>query len=284
MYILEDYDKHLLAILRDGEVNSNRTITDTFNLFGLQSCYKINKVFPIPTKRKYPYKSIFAELLWMLSGSTNINDLEKMNSKIWTPWRDKAFEERNGYADGELGPIYGWQFRHSGGDYNLRHSNPGGVDQVAYVVDQLRNNKLSRRILINLWNPTDMLSDKVKLPCCHYSFQLLVDNRDRLTGILTQRSGDWLPGVSANIVFYSAFIYLLAQQCNLRPYQLIHNVSNAHIYVDQGGAADEYLQRPVIDSPTLIIEPAKDIFSYTLDHFKVENYQCGEPIKIPVAV
>jgi thymidylate synthase len=284
IYLLDDYDKHLASIILTGEQKPNRTGVDTYSLFGLQGRYKIDTHFPIPTKRKYAYKSIFAELLWMLSGSTNIKDLEKMNSKIWSAWQDSSFEQKHSYSEGELGPIYGWQMRHSGGDYSLRNSNPGGVDQVGYLVEELKCNKFSRRILMNLWNPTDMLSDRVKLPCCHYSFQLLVDMQDRLTGILTQRSGDWLPGISANIVFYSALIYMLGQQCNLKPYQLIHNVADAHCYISQFPAAEEYLKREKINSPTLILHPAKDIFSYSLDNFEVKDYYPADPIKVPVAI
>lgn len=290
MYLLQDYDKNLDLILKDGNHKCNRTGIDTLSLFGLQGRYKIDEYFPLPTKRKYFYKSIFAELLWMLSGSTNVNDLEAMGSKIWTAWRDKDFEEKNGYPDGELGPIYGFQFRHFNGDHGLKISgsedfiNHAGIDQVKYVVEELKNNKFSRRILINLWNASDMLSDKIRLPTCHYSFQLLVDNQDRLTGILTQRSGDWLPGISANIIFYSAFIYMLAQQCGLKAHELIHNVSDAHVYLNQLKAAEEYLSRPEIDCPKLILKPASDIFSYTLDNFEIIDYNPGPVIKVPVAV
>jgi thymidylate synthase len=285
MYILQDYDDALENILKNGFRTTNRTGIDTLTLFGLQTRYKIDEFFPIPTKRKYVYKSIFAELLWMLSGSTNVNDLEKLGSKIWTAWRDKEFEKRNGYADGELGAVYGFQMRNFGGDYNLRNQDiDNGFDQIAFLVNELKSNKFSRRILLNLWNPKDMVSDKVRLPCCHFNLQLLVDNNDNLTGILTQRSGDFLPGCSANIFFYSALIYMLAQQTNLKPCELIYNVGNAHVYVDQLDAANEYLTRPKVDSPKLILNKAQDIFSYTLDDFSVINYNPLAKIKIPVAV
>jgi thymidylate synthase len=285
MYILQDYDDILEDIITNGFLTTNRTGVDTLTLFGTQGRYKIDEYFPLPTKRKYAYKSIFAELLWMISGSTNVNDLEKMGSKIWTAWRDKSFEEKNGYDDGELGPIYGWQMRNFGGDYNSRHyySN-SGFDQIEFIINELKTNKFSRRIIMNLWNPNDMISFSIRLPCCHYSFQLLVDNNDNLTGILTQRSGDWLPGVSANIFFYSAFLYMIAQQTNLKPYMLIHNTANSHVYVDQIDGAKEYLQRQEISSPKLVLNKAKDIFSYTLDDFNIIDYNPLPKIKIPVAV
>ena len=285
MYILNDYDAGLKNIIENGVRKPNRTGIDTLSLFGLQGRYKIDNNFPLPTKRKYAYKSIFAELLWMISGSTDVNELEKMGSKIWTAWRDPEFEKKNGYSDGELGPIYGWQFRHFGGFYLYRNSNiNNGFDQIKFIIEELKSNKFSRRILINLWNPIDMTSTMVKLPCCHYSFQLLVDNNDNLTGILSQRSGDWLPGVSANIFFYSAFLYMIAQQTGLKPYELIHNVADAHVYVDQIDAAKEYLDREEVSSPKLILNKAEDIFSYKLEDFKIIDYNPLSKIIVPVAV
>jgi thymidylate synthase len=285
MYILGEYDKALEQILTDGIRMPNRTGTDTLAIHGMTCRYRIDERFPIPTRRKSFYKSIFAELLWMLSGSTNVNDLNKLGSKIWDFWKDPEFEKRNGYGDGELGPIYGWSFRNFGLDYNYRNAPTfGGFDQVQYLIDELKKNKFSRRALINLWDPSVMTTDKVKLPTCHYDFQVLVDNNDRMTGILTQRSGDWLPGISANIFFYSAFMYMLSQQTGYKPYELVHNIGSAHLYVNQIDAAKEYLSRPIIDSPKLNLKQAKDIFSYSLDDFCVEGYNPGEIIKVPIAV
>jgi thymidylate synthase len=281
MYILNSYDEVLQKILTDGSEEVNRTGVNTLALYGTQCHYDISESFPLPTRRKYAYKSIFAELLWMLSGSTNVNDLEAMGSKIWSAWRDQEFEKKNGYVDGQLGPIYGWQFRNFGGKYPEAGS---GFDQVQFCMEELLNNKKSRRIMINLWNPADMASKAVRLPCCHFSFQLMVDSLDRVTGVLTQRSGDWLPGVSANVFFYSALIYMFAQQAGLKPYKLVHNVNNAHIYVNQIEQAKEYLNRPLVDSPKLKLKKAEDIFSYELDDFQVEGYNPLPAIKIPVAV
>lgn len=280
-YILNDYDFTLEKIINNGIRKSNRTGIDTLSLFGTQCRYRIDEGFPLPTKRKAFYKSIFAELIWMLSGSTNINDLNNLNSKIWDFWKDSEFEKRNNYADGDLGPIYGHSFRHFGGKYK---SNDNGFDQVSYLINELKNNKYSRRALINLWDPTVMTSDKVKLPTCHYAFQVLVDNEDRLTGILTQRSGDWLPGVSANVYFYSAFLCMIAQQTDLKPYELVHHVADAHVYVNQIDAAKEYLNAQKYDSPKLILNKKKSIFDYQVSDFTIENYVSGPIIKVPIAV
>lgn len=280
-YILNDYDDTLEKILKDGIKKSNRTGIDTLSLFGAQCRYRIDEGFPLPTRRKAFYKSIFAELIWMLSGSTNINDLNNLNSKIWDFWRDPEFEKRNNYVDGDLGPIYGHSFRHFGGEYKLDND---GFDQVSYLIDELKTNKYSRRALINLWDPTVMTSDKVKLPTCHYAFQVLVDDEDRLTGILTQRSGDWLPGVSANVYFYSAFLYMIAQQTDLKPYELVHHVADAHVYVNQIDAAKEYLSAQKYDAPKLVLNKRESIFDYQVSDFNIKDYISGPLIRVPIAV
>lgn len=282
-YILKPYDDVLEKILNEGDDNPTRTGIICRSLTGVQCHYDISEYFPIPTRRYYAYKSIFKELLWMLSGSTNVNDLEKMGSKIWSAWKDPNFEKKHGYKDGELGPIYGHQMRYFGGEYGS--DNPGGFDQVSFLVNELKNNRYSRRIMMDLWNPNDVCSDRVKLPPCHFNFYCNVDSKDRLTGILTQRSGDWLPGVSANIFFYSAFIYMLAQQTGYKPYKLVHNVHNAHIYINQLDAVKEYLSRKETpSSPKLVLNKAKDIFSYEINNFVITNYNPLEKINVPVAV
>jgi thymidylate synthase len=289
MYILQDYDKTLEKIITEGVRLPNRTGTDCLAIHGMTCRYRIDERFPIPTKRKAFYKSIFAELLWMLSGSTNANELNALGSKIWDFWKDPEFEKKNGYRDGDLGPIYGHSFRHYGAPYWLKanYGDPGidmGFDQISYLINELKINKFSRRALINLWDPRVMTTNEVKLPTCHYAFQILVDNENRMTGILTQRSGDWLPGVSANIFFYSAFMYMIGQQTGYIPYELVHNVGSAHVYVNQIDAAKEYLARPEIDSPKLNLKMANNIFEYGLDNFVVENYNHGDPIKVPIAI
>lgn len=284
MYILKDYDETLKQILNEGIRIPNRTGIDALTLMGTTCRYRIDERFPIPTKRRAYYKSIFAELLWMLSGSTNVNDLNKLGSRIWDFWRDPEFEKRNNYNDGDLGPIYGWSFKHYGGSYNAQAPGKSGFDQVSYLINELKTNKFSRRALINLWDPKVMTTDKVKLPTCHYAFQILVDTEDRMTGILTQRSGDWLPGISANIFFYSAFMYMIGQQVGLKPYELVHNVGSAHLYVNQMDAAKEYLTRPEIDSPKLELKKAENIFDYKVEDFVVKEYNYREAIKVPVAI
>lgn len=301
-YIMTEYDNALREILSNGVHKSNRTGIDTLSIFGMQTRYRIDKRFPIVTKRKMFPKSVFAELLWMLSGSTNVNDLEKLGSKIWSAWRDPAFETKHGYTDGELGPIYGWNLRHFGVNYNERnivnevntvdenglikndYKEVIGCDQIAYMVNELKTNKFSRRILLNMWDPAVVTTDKVRLPPCHYSFQLSVGKNDRLSGMLTQRSADYPIGVPANIQFYSALIYMFAQQCGLQPYEFVHSTADSHIYTNQIEAVEKYLDRPEISSPQLVLNKAPSIDDYKITDFEIVDYNPLSAIKIPVAV
>lgn len=288
---MQPYDDALEFILKNGTLKENRTGIKTLSVFGYQMRFDISTFFPILTKRKMYYNSIFKELLWIISGSTNVNDLEKMGSKIWSPWRDKEFEKRNGYNDGELGPLYAWQLRYFGAKYEDRHyfydtnylDINKGFDQLVYVVNELKTNPTSRRILFSYWNPVDVTTDRVKLPPCHDLFQLNCDNGN-LSGILFQRSGDAAIGIPANVQFYSTLIYLLALECNFQPSEFIHSISDFHIYENHLEGTKEYLSRNPIDSPQIKIKKAKDIFSYKPEDFEVINYTPAETIKFEVAV
>jgi len=321
MYILEPYDDALRQILKNGVRKINRTGVDTIAVFGIQSRYKIDEYFPILTGRKVWPKSIFAELLWFLSGSTNNKDLQALGANIWTPWVDPEFEKKHGYAEGSFGPVYGFQLRHFGGYYgngiggrensdkdymsldecshanliSMEHSfkkrgddfryvnayGHGGFDQLQYMVNRLKSHPDCRRNLFSLWNPAQV--DKMKLPPCHYTFQVFTYD-GKLSGELTQRSCDFPIGVPANIQFYSALIYMLAQQCGLEPYEFVHSTVDSHIYVNQIDAVEEYLARSKPDSPKLKLNKVEDIYSYAVDDFKLIDYNPLPKIEIPVAV
>ena len=323
MYVMQNYDDALRCILEHGEVKKNRTGVDCRTIFGIQSRYQINECFPLLTGRRIWPKSIFAELLWFLSGSTNNKDLQALGSNIWTPWVNKDFEEKHGYADGAFGPVYGFQLRHFNGfygngiggknakdtliwdqaeetppPYEERKNTTGykfyanrppvslyggheGFDQLKYVMDLLKTDPSSRRILFSLWNPKQL--EDMRLPPCHYTFQLYVHD-DKLSGMLTQRSCDFPVGVPANVQFYSALIYMLAQQCGFVPYEFVHSTVDSHIYVDQISAVEEYLGRDKPNSPKLVLRKAASITEYGVDDFKVVDYNPLPTIKIPVAV
>ncbi|RDJ35331.1 MAG: thymidylate synthase [Crenarchaeota archaeon] len=308
MYVLEAYDNCLKQILKHGVLKKNRTGVDTIAIFGMQSRYRIDTHFPVLTGRKVWPKAIFAELLWFLSGSTCNKDLQELGSNIWTPWVDAEFEKKHGYAEGCFGPVYGFQLRHFGGFYGnglggqpntqdklttiskwphfgriVRENRYGkdGFDQLAYMVERLKNKPNCRRNLFSLWNPKELSA--MRLPPCHYTFQVFT-HENKLSGMLTQRSCDFPVGIPANIQFYSALIYMLAQQCGYEPYEFVHTTADSHIYVDQTEAVEEYLSREKPASPKLELNKAKDIYSYQLSDFKLVNYNPLSKIEIPVAV
>lgn len=304
-YVLEPYDDALEEILKRGVHTENRTGVAALTVFGMQRRYRIDDRFPILTRRKVWPRSIFAELLWLLSGSTLNSDLQAMGANIWTPWVSEEFEQKHGYVKSALGPIYGFQLRHFGGFYGNgakkqkvlnhvikddgsvsyeeveRQYGDGGFDQLAYMVKTLKEDPDSRRNLFSLWNPKDLAASR--LPPCHYTFSVRAIN-GKLSGMLTQRSCDFPVGVPANIQFYSTLICLLAQQTGLEPYEFVHSTADSHIYCDQIEAVEEYLDRAKPDSPRLEINKAPDIYSYKIDDFRVTDYQPLPAIKIPVAV
>lgn len=294
MYITQQYDDALKLILKEGTRRRNRTGVDTLSVFSVRTVYDISEYFPLLTKRKLYPKSVFAELLWMLSGSTNNEDLVKLGCNYWTPWvnlehpDNKEFYERTGFPVGYLGPVYGWQMRHFGGDYrqclglSVGHAyGEWGFDQITWLVEEIKRNPESRRLLVSLWNPNDVPISR--LPPCHYAFHVNIIE-DKMSLVLNQRSCDAPCGKPANIQFYSALCYMLAQQTGYCPHQFIHHAEDAHIYVNQIEQVEEYLSREETSSPRLNLRKAKDIFSYTVEDFEVVDYNPQPPIKIPVAV
>lgn len=294
MYITQPYDDALKFILENGEKKPNRTGIDCLTIFSLTQTYRIDERFPLLTKRKLSPKAVFAELLWMLSGSTDNAKLVKLGANFWTPWADpkhpenKAFYEKHHFPEGFLGPVYGFQMRHFGGNYapgcNGSDCIPGeeGFDQISWLLDEIKTNPSSRRLIVSLWNPVDM--HMMRLPPCHYCFHVFIDNQKRMSLLLNQRSCDFPVGVPANIQFYSALCCMLAQQTGYMPYQFIHHTEDAHIYVDQVDKVKEYLDREPKPSPRLTLNKAKDIFSYKVSDFVIEDYDPHPPMKVPVAV
>lgn len=301
-YSIKPYDDALELLLKTGKEKSNkRTGVKTKFLPGILSRYDLTESFPLVTKRKIWPKSIWAELLWFISGSTNNNDLNALGAKIWNPWVDPEFEKKHGYAEKVFGPVYGFQLRHFGGYYGngiggVTHSDKnhspeskdinlygeGGFDQLDFMVNRIKEDSSCRRILFSLWNPKEV--SKMKLPPCHYTYQIMIDDNGEMTGSLTQRSCDFPVGVCSNIQFYSALTMMLAQQTGYKATEFVHYTVDSHIYWDQIPAMEEYLSLPKFDCPNLTINKADDIYSYKLDDFVLSEYQCGPVIKIPVAV
>ncbi len=297
MYILEPYDALLEKILKHGVKKQTRTGVNTVTLFGTQSVYDISEYFPLLTRRKLSFRAIMGELVWFLRGQTTIKDLHKWGCKYWDQWgtaiskEGLEFYSYTGYPLGYLGPVYGWQLRFFGANYKNYVKdewgfNEGiynkGFDQLMYVIELVKNDKYSRKIVVNLWNAKDL--HIMRLEPCLYGFQVLVDHEDRVNLILNQRSGDVPVGVPANLAFYAAFCYLIATEGGLRPGKLIHNIGDAHIYENQIEGVEEYLSRNIVNSPKLDINTFRDIYNIVPEDLELINYTPLPTIKIPVLV
>lgn len=287
--LMKPYDDALEQILNNGKCRTNvRTGQKTLSIFGMINRYKLDHpedYFPILTRRKIWSSSVFKELLWFISGSTNNNDLLKMGCKFWTPWVDKSFEEKHNFVPGSFGPVYGFQLRYFGGEYGNggdENYGKGGVDQLSNMIERIKKDYSCRRTLWTLWNPKDL--DKQRLPPCHFLFQILVDDDRKMTGILYQRSCDFPIGVPANIQFYSTMVKIIAQQTDCTAEEFVHVTADSHIYENQLESIKKYLTLPKIESPKLKINKAKDIFSYTIEDFTVSEMKSGPKLDIPVAV
>lgn len=259
---MKQYLDLLRNILENGYKKDDRTGVGTISIFGTQTRYNLNDGFPLVTTKKIHLKSVIYELLWFLRGDTNINYLHEHKVKIWDEWAD---------ADGNLGPVYGKQWR----DFN-------GVDQIKNVVETLKRNPNSRRIIVSAWNPVDV--DKMALPPCHTLFQFYVLD-GRLSCQLYQRSADCFLGVPFNIASYSLLTMMMAQVCDLKLGDFIHTTGDTHIYLNHVEQVKLQLTREPYPLPQMKINPVvKDIFAYDYDDFELQNYQCHPSIKGEVAV
>jgi thymidylate synthase len=234
-------------------------------------------------------KSVFAELLWFLSGSTMNQALEALGCKFWGRWCNEedpryiALCKRYGYPNGDFGPIYGFQLRHFGATYvnGLSNYHGQGFDQLIYMLDLLEHDPHSRRNLFSLWNPAQL--PMMALPPCHYTYQVLVDGNKTLHGVLTQRSCDFPVGVPANVQFYSTLTRLFARHVGYKVGTFTHNTVDAHIYVNQVDAVEEYLARPKPGSPFFDLGNDK-FFGTTMDNFQVFDYNPEPVIVMPVSI
>ena len=257
----------LLADLLDhGVQRGDRTGTGTLSLFGRQMRFDLAQGFPLLTTKKLHRKSIILELLWFLRGDTNVRWLQERGVGIWDEWADE---------NGELGPVYGKQWR--------SWATPDGrvIDQIAHVVEQIRRNPESRRHIVTAWNPADV--DDMALPPCHCLFQFYVA-QGRLSCQLYQRSADVFLGVPFNIASYALLTMLVAQVTGLEPGELVHTLGDAHLYLNHVEQAQTQLERAPFPFPTLKITPKSNLFAFEYDDFKLEGYQAHPNIKAPIAV
>ena len=259
---------HLLKhILTNGTRKDDRTGTGTLSVFGYQMRFDLQQGFPLLTTKKLHLKSIVHELLWFLSGSTNIAPLKANGVSIWNEWAD---------AHGELGPVYGHQWR------SWPTPDGGHIDQIAQVVQSLRHNPDSRRHVVSAWNVADI--DRMALPPCHMMFQFYVAN-GRLSCQLYQRSADTFLGVPFNIASYALLTLMMAQVCSLQPGEFIHTLGDAHIYLNHIEQAQLQLSREPRPLPTMRINPSvNDIFGFAYSDFELADYNPHPHIKAEVAV
>lgn len=258
----------LLKHIRDnGVVKQDRTGIGTKSIFGYQMRFDLQQGFPLLTTKKVHLKSIIYELLWFISGDTNIKYLKEHGVSIWDEWAD---------TNGDLGPVYGHQWR--------SWPTPDGksIDQLANVIDTIKNNPDSRRILVSAWNPGEV--DKMALPPCHCLFQFYVAE-GKLSCQLYQRSADTFLGVPFNIASYSLLTMMIAQVCGLQPGEFIHTTGDTHLYLNHIGQVDLQLSREPRVLPKMIINPeVTDLFSFKYEDFRLEGYEPWPTIKAPVAV
>jgi thymidylate synthase len=264
---MEQYHKLLHHIIDNGVDRGDRTGTGTRSVFGYQMRFDLEKGFPCVTTKKLHLRSIIHELLWFISGDTNINYLKDNNVRIWDEWADE---------NGDLGPVYGHQWR------SWPDGNGGTIDQISNLVDQLKNNPNSRRHIVSAWNVADV--EKMALPPCHCLFQFFVAD-GKLSCQLYQRSADTFLGVPFNIASYALFTMMLAQVCGLKPGEFIHTFGDAHLYSNHMEQAELQLSRDFRPLPTMKINPdVKDIFSFKYEDFELMNYDPHPIIKAPIAV
>ena len=274
----------LIRYVRDhGTEKGDRTGTGTRSHFGAQLRFDLSDGFPLLTTKKVHMKSITYELFWFLKGDTHVKYLQDNKVRIWNEWSTAEQTARFGRPEGELGPIYGHQWRNYGASKKPDGSyNQDGVDQIVEVIEQIKNNPNSRRLIVSGWNPAE--ATQVALPPCHTLFQFFVAD-GKLSCQLYQRSADLFLGVPFNIASYSLLTHMIAQVCDLEVGEFIWTGGDCHLYQNHIEQVNEQLSREAYELPTLWLNPdIKDIFDFTFDDIRVENYKSHPAIKAPVAV
>lgn len=275
---MQQYLDLLQHILDNGVQKNDRTGTGTISCFGYQMRFNLQEGFPLVTTKKLHLKSIIHELLWFLKGETNIAYLKENGVSIWDEWADE---------NGELGPVYGKQWR------SWEGVNGEAIDQITDLINQIKTNPDSRRLIVNAWNVADL--PKMALMPCHALFQFYTSPQPSTTGAgegrrtlscqLYQRSADVFLGVPFNIASYALFTIMIARVCDLQPGEFIHSFGDVHIYNNHLDQVNLQLSRKPFSLPTMKLNPSvKNIYDFKFEDFTLENYQFHPPIKAPVAV
>ena len=277
---MKQYLELLRQVRDEGHEKGDRTGTGTRSIFGHQMRFDLAEGFPLVTTKKIHFKSVVHELLWFLKGDTNTRYLKENGVRIWDEWADD---------NGDLGPVYGYQWR------NWPTPDGRHLDQIAQVVEQIRRNPDSRRIIVSAWNPADLPDERqspqanvragrMALAPCHAFFQFYVAG-GRLSCQLYQRSADVFLGVPFNIASYALLTRLLAQVCELGPGEFVHTLGDAHLYLNHLEQADQQLGRDPLPLPRLELNPGvRDLFAFTFSDIELRDYRHHPHIKAPIAV
>lgn len=292
---MEQYHQFLRTIIENGTQKTDRTGTGTRSIFGYQMRFDLEEGFPLLTTKKVHFKSVLHELLWFIKGETNIRSLVQNGVRIWNEWPYQSFKKSNDYNNetlsefvekikddeafalkyGELGPVYGKQWR----SFEGREKT---VDQLAQVIEMIKKTPDSRRLIVNAWNPP--LIEKMALPPCHMMFQFYVSGKD-LSLQLYQRSADAFLGVPFNIASYALLLMMVAQVTGLNPKTFVHTIGDGHIYNNHFEAVETLLKRDHKPLPTIKLNPAiKDLFDFTYEDINLEDYHPHPTIKAKVSV
>ena len=291
---MKQYLDALQHILDNGEEVNDRTGVGTKSVFGYQMRFNLQEGFPAVTTKKLAWRSVVGELLWFLEGSTDERRLaeitfEKERAKCWdrkTIWTANAEAQGKalGYEDGELGPVYGFQWRNFGSSQWIRDSDDVGKDQIEWLINEIKNNPDSRRLILSAWNPNQI--DLMALPPCHTMAQFRVMN-GKLSCQLYQRSADMFLGVPFNIASYALLTHMLAQICGLEAGDFVHTIGDAHIYSNHMEQVKEQLTREPMEHPTLqmpAFDSLKELLTTTPSEYIMVNYKPMKSIKAPMAV
>jgi len=296
---MQQYLDLLKKVVTDGERRDDRTGVGTYSLFGAQLRFDLQEGFPLLTTKKMFLRGIVHELLWFLSGDTNVKYLQNNGVHIWDEWATAEQCARFGREEGDLGPVYGHQWRNYGArtiDTGVMAYKGGiigeathklvvdieGVDQIANVVEAIKKNPNSRRHIVTGWNPKE--ADRVTLPPCHTLFQFYVRAGKYLDCQLYQRSADLFLGVPFNIASYALLTMTVAQVTGYRPGHFVHTFGDVHVYSNHLKQVTEQLVRTPLPLPKMTIVPHDSVFDYKYEDFTLEGYECYPAIKAPIAV
>ncbi|HCT73178.1 thymidylate synthase [Psychrobacter aquimaris] len=273
----------LRLVLTEGTEKGDRTGTGTLSHFGAQLRFNLADGFPLLTTKKVHFKSIVYELFWFLSGSTHVDYLQANGVRIWNEWSTAEQTARFNRPAGDLGPVYGHQWRNYGASQREDGSyNNDGVDQITQVIEQIKTNPNSRRLIVSGWNPGE--ADQVALPPCHTLFQFFVAD-NKLSCQLYQRSADLFLGVPFNIASYALLTHMVAQVCGLEVGEFIWTGGDCHIYQNHREQVELQLTRSLYTLPTLTLNPdVNDIFAFKYEDISVDGYESHPAIKAKVAV